>query len=134
MIVLMSFWAMIVGLVALISVSSFADLGNQLLMFIAVGKLPFLPITIPATIMLIFWISLLPFTIMLIKGSDQLFWSLIEKIGEINQLKINRKVRLFVPIKTSSYQDLVTITLLNVDTKHQKPELSVRRRFAALPA
>ena len=62
--------------------------------FITIGKLPFTNIALPAIVMMSFWMIIVPVCIIWAKSISTAFWSSVEVIGEFDQRRINRQLRL----------------------------------------
>ena len=113
-----------------------SGLFTELSFFLIAGKIPFTSVFIPATIMLLFWVFILPVSLAFRASVVGIFWFTIEKIGHIHQRQLNRRFRETLPIKRRSpLTHLFVITLLH--TPHpaatSAPEtVTLRRRFAAL--
>lgn len=102
--------------------------------FILTGNIAFINLTIPPVIMLIFWILLVPVSVLIYKIGGQTIWAAIETIGKINQRRINRAHRWIahqVPSKTT-VTPLVVITMVyissNLPPKTTNPPVIYSRR------
>ena len=62
--------------------------------FLVIGRLPFTGIILPAAVMMGFWMIIVPVCIIWAKSISAAFWSSIEVIGEFDQRRINRQLRL----------------------------------------
>lgn len=67
---------------------------EELFSFIVIGKVPFTGIIIPSTVMVVFWIGIVPAYILFANSIKKLFWSLISVIGEKHQQSLNRRYRI----------------------------------------
>lgn len=115
------------------------DLSDMLIAFIIAGHIPFTSLSVPPTIMLLFWILVVPATIGLSRGSNYILWRGVEAIGSISQRRINRQVRQATPIRHGSLAHLYVSALLHIANNIPKsttntPALEFRRRFLALPS
>lgn len=113
---------------------------EALIFFILTGHISIINFTVPPMIMLVFWILVVPASLIFYKSASSSFWKIIEFIGEKNQRKINRQARLIKSITPSrSLGPIIAIVLLQIASELpkssiSKPELSFRRRFLALPS
>lgn len=62
--------------------------------FMVIGRLPFTGIILPAAVMMGFWMIIVPVCIIWAKSISTAFWSSVEIIGEFDQRRINRQLRL----------------------------------------
>ena len=84
---------------------------DQLFFFLLFGKIPFTNISLSATIMIIFWATIVPLVIFLRKSLSALVWKLVDVASEITQRRINRSIRYFTPNQKSEFI-LLSICLL----------------------
>ena len=110
---------------------------DSFVVFIIAGRIPIIGLTIPALAMLVFWIALIPATILISKISKASFWRLIGSLGELHQRQINRQIRWLVTISSlelllsTVYLVLISDYLSQVSVHQQA--ISTPRRFMALP-
>lgn len=102
---------------------------EELFSFVTVGKLPFLPLVLPAPIAMAFWLGIIPGYFIFAKSISALFWHSMELIGERNQKIIDRRYRQ-AQKRRSVIQEQVAAAPVN---GAKKPSQSARRRFLALP-
>jgi len=74
---------------------------DQLFFFFFLGKIPFTNINLPAILMIIFWVIIIPLAIIIRKSLSAIFWKSIDIASEIAQRRINRKIRYFTPNQKS---------------------------------
>ena len=117
----------------------FVGFFEQLVFFVLVGRIPFTEITLSATTMLIVWLAIIPGLLINLPLLSKLAWSLIDKIGLLNQRKINTRWNLRQKIERIYSVNLIAVTMLDIaaqipDSSTDNPELFLRRRFMPLPA
>ena len=117
----------------------FVGFFEQLVIFVLVGLIPFTEITLSATTMLIVWLAIIPGLLINLPLLSKLAWSLIDKIGLLNQRKINTRWNLRQKIERIYSVNLIAVTMLEIaaqipDSSTDNPELYLRRRFMPLPA
>lgn len=128
---------------ALIALSAIAiylsNFLSELSLFLMIGKIPFVDIFISPTIMMIFWITIVPVIFILRHTISAIFWKIVEEIGKFNQRQINQayyritELREFTP-----FINLYTVTILaildnpSIDDSHILQLPALRRRFIAL--
>lgn len=66
---------------------------EELFSFIVIGKVPFTGIIIPSTMMVVFWIGIVPAYLFFAKSIKNLFWSSLSMIGQKHQQALNRRYR-----------------------------------------
>ena len=111
--------------------------GNELLLFLLAGRLPFTNVIVPPIIMFLFWLLIVPVTMAIWRILDLSIWKAIESIGATHQRYLNRHIRLFTPPLTPTSISLISLTLLAIEAESRQTATStpaVRRRFASLPA
>lgn len=122
-------WISIV-LVAVVTIAySLVLVREELFSFITIGKLPFLPIILPAPIAMAFWLCLIPGYCIFAASISNLFWHAIEAIGVRNQKCIDRRYRQAQKRHSVMQEQMASTTLKD----HKKTTQSTRRRFLALP-
>ena len=112
---------------------------EQLVIFVLVGRIPFTEITLSATTMLIVWLAIIPGLLIALPMLSKLTWSLIDKIGLLNQRRINTRWNLRQKIERIYSVNLIAVTMLEIaaqipDSSTDNPKLFFRRRFMPLPA
>ena len=117
----------------------FVGFFEQLVIFVLVGRIPFTEVTLSATTMLIVWLAIIPGLLIALPLLSKLAWSLIDKIGLLNQRKINARWNLRQKIERIYSVNLIAVTMLEIaaqipDSSTDNPELFFRRRFMPLPA
>lgn len=117
----------------------FVGFFEQLVIFVLVGRIPFTEITLSATTMLIVWLAIIPGLLISLPLLSKLAWSLIDKIGLLNQRKINTHWNLRQKIERIYSVNLIAVTMLEIaahvpDSSTDNPDLFFRRRFMPLPA
>ena len=117
----------------------FVGFFEQLVFFVLVGRIPFTEITLSATTMLIVWLAIIPGLLINLPLLSKLAWSSIDKIGLLNQRKINTRWNLRQKIERIYSVNLIAVTMLDIaaqipDSSTDNPELYLRRRFMPLPA
>ena len=117
----------------------FVGFFEQLVIFVLVGRIPFTEITLSATTMLIVWLAIIPGVLIILPLLSKLAWYLINKIGLLNQRKINTRWNLSQKIERIYAINLIAVTMLEIatqipDSSTDNPELFLRRRFMPLPA
>lgn len=111
---------------------------DQIVHFIIAGRVPFTNISIPPLGMLVFWIVAVPLSIAVYRlGTDGL-WRMIETIGTLSQRHINRRIR-WTPTHDTTLLHLCTSVALyavsqTLANTPSAPDLTMRRRFLALPS
>ena len=130
--------AVLCGIIIALSLF-FAGFFEQLVIFVLVGRIPFTDITLSATTMLIFWLAIVPGLLIILPLLSKLTWSLIDKIGLLNQRKINTGWNLRQNIERIYSVNLIAVTMLEIaahvpDSSTDNPALYLRRRFMPLPA
>lgn len=66
---------------------------DQLVLFIFLGKIPFTNITLPARVMIVFWIIVLPTVLFFRKTVADTFWKIAESISNARQRRVKMKQR-----------------------------------------
>ena len=117
----------------------FVGFFEQLVIFVLVGRIPFTEITLSATTMLIVWLAIIPGLLIALPMLSKLTWSVIDKIGLLNQRRINTHWNLRQKIERIYSVNLIAVTMLEIaaqipDSSTDNPELFFRRRFMPLPA
>ena len=117
----------------------FVSFIQQLVFLVFVVRLPYTDITLSATTMLIVWLAIIPVLLINLPRLSKLAWSLIDKIGLLNQRKINTGWNLRQNIERIYSVNLIAVTMLEIaahvpDSSTDNPELFFRRRFMPLPA
>lgn len=118
-------------------IAFFTPVGSQLVYFIVAGHIPFTDIVLSPFAMLLFWIIAVPLAVMLYRLGGEGFWKIVETIGTASQRQINRRIR-WTPAP-STLPLLLASVMLHVashlpESSAVTPELSLRRRFLALPS
>ena len=130
--------AILCGIIILLGLF-FVGFFEQLVIFVLVGRIPFTDITLSATTMLIVWLAIIPGVLIILPLLSKLAWYLINKIGLLNQRKINTRWNLSQKIERIYAINLIAVTMLEIatqipDSSTDNPELFLRRRFMPLPA
>jgi len=102
---------------------------DQLFFFFFLGKIPFTNINLPAILMIIFWVIIIPLAIIIRKSLSAIFWKSIDIASEIAQRRINRKIRYFTPNQKSELI-LLSIFLL-YSMKKSEPDHEVESQKLA---
>ena len=112
---------------------------SELSFFLIAGKIPFVDIFISPTIMMIFWITIIPVAFILRHAISATFWSIVEEIGKFHQRQINRAYYRITEIKKfTPFINLYVVTILmildnpNIDDSRILQLPTLRRRFIAL--
>lgn len=135
----MKFGGLIIGCLFCAILALLTNLPNQLAMFFFIGKIPYLPISLPPFVMLAFWALLIPGIIFVRRTGGEVIWQTIESIGVANQRKINQQIRRFTAKTAPSYALFVTAGTMHLAFSQLKSKKSAakkqveRRRFAPLP-
>ena len=129
---------MVVGALILLSVIIVYSSGllSELGFFLIAGKIPFSTIFIPATAMMIFWIVVVPLSLLFRASIVALFWAIVEKAGHFNQRRLNQQIhRSIIDKQFAPILHLYTIVLLrapNYTDTNSTEKIALRRRFIAL--
>lgn len=133
----MKWLAIIGGIIFGVLALFLSDLLEHLVLFFLAGVVPFTNFTIPPLAMLLFWILVVPGSILLYRIFSGSVWRAVDILAVRMQRRINRRLR---PVSrhASSPVALYVITLLYLADSLPKstigsPELSFRRRFLTLP-
>lgn len=102
---------------------------DQLFFFIFLGKIPFTNISLPATVMIIFWVTIVPLAIFVRKSLSASLWKIIDIASDIAQRRINRAIRYITPAQKSELV-LLAIYLLH-QTSESKSATQVESRKLA---
>ncbi len=109
---------------------------NELMVFVMTGQIPFTKLVLPPVTMLIFWLLVIPGSIIAWKIFDLSLWKIIESIGTLHQKYLNRKYRIFTPAISASTICLISSSLILLDRQSKKNYVSsssMQRRLAPLP-
>lgn len=114
-----------------------SSLLSELSFFLIAGKIPFTTMFIPATAMMIFWVLVVPISIIFRNSIVALFWIIVEVLGRIHQLHLNRRYRQVILAKQfAPLLHLYTIALLelpqSIAQSGSTEASTLRRRFATL--
>ena len=124
----------VIGLI-IIGSMIFYLLIDHLLLFVMTGLVPFTNIVISPTLMLFFWLLIVPVCVLSWKIFDISLWRVIENVGKVHQRSLNRKFRAFMPSLSSSTVCLIALTILyQTDKSSADNNVILRRRFAPLPS
>ena len=110
--------------------------GNELLLFVLAGRVPFINVVIPPVAMFLFWLLIVPISIILWRIFNLSTWKILESIAAAHQRYLNRRVRLFTPPLSPQTISLITAALLAIETENRQspaPTSAMRRRLAPLP-
>ena len=107
-----------------LSVFLITALSDQLLLFVMIGKIPFVNIYIPPPLMISFWLLLLPSIRFLKNTLPPFFWSIAQLVYEARR---RRTRRLEYQRATHSQLDFSFISIYLLYLANQEP--SKRKRF-----
>lgn len=79
--------------VILLAVCFIHVFSDQLVLFIFLGKIPFTNITLPARVMIVFWIIVLPAVLFFRKTVADTFWKIAESVSNARQRRVKMKQR-----------------------------------------
>jgi hypothetical protein len=100
---------------------------DQLFFFFFLGKIPFTNINLPAILMIIFWVIIIPLAIIIRKSFSAIFWKSIDIASEIAQRRINRKIRYFTPNQKSELILLSIYILSNMKKSEPDHEIESQK-------
>lgn len=89
---------------------------DQLFFFLFLGKIPFTKISLPSTVMIVFWTAIIPLAIFARKSLSASIWKIIDIASEISQRRINRAVRYFTPDQKRELILLSVYLLYQIET------------------
>lgn len=136
----MKWLALLGGATLLSGLLFFTGTIESVVFFILTGHIAIINLTISPLAMLLFWILVVPASLIIYKSTSNSFWKIIEFIGEKDQKRINRQARQVRNIKPGrNLRPIIAVVLLQIaeelpENSISKPELSFRRRFLALPS
>lgn len=105
----------------------YTDLLRHLAFFIMTGQIPFTKVAFPSLFMMALWFIIIPFIWMSRRSVTELFWWIMEIVGEKHQRYLNQTLKL-----RSDHVQLYTIALLSV-AQQDESESDVAKA-ALLPA
>jgi hypothetical protein len=100
---------------------------DQLFFFFFLGKVPFTNIHLPAILMVVFWVVIIPLSIILRKSLSAIFWKSIDIASELAQRRINRKIRYFTPNQKSELILLSIYILSNMKKSEPDHEIESQK-------
>ena len=100
---------------------------DQLFFFFFLGKVPFTNIHLPAILMVVFWVVIIPLSIILRKSLSAIFWKSIDIASELSQRRINRKIRYFTPNQKSELILLSIYILSNMKKSEPDHEIESQK-------
>lgn len=105
----------------------YTDLMRHLAFFIMTGQIPFTKIAFPSLFMLALWCVIIPIVWMSRRSVTELFWWLMEVIGEKHQRRLNQSRKL-----RNEHLQLYTIALLAIAQSQDDSDPTVAKA-ALLP-
>jgi len=133
-------WLVLLGGIVFSGLLIFTDALEPVVFFILTGHIAIINLTIPPLAMLLFWILIVPVSLIFYSSASHSFWKIIEFIGEKDQQRINRQAKLARSTRLSRSLRLILVAVILQMAEElpkkpaSKPKPSFRRRFLALPS
>ena len=130
---------MVVGLLIFFGVTLIfvSNLASELSFFLIAGKIPYTTLFLSPSFMMVFWIIVVPMILIFRRTLANLLWNLVEKVGKLHQLHLNR--HFYRSMLTKRYSPSVKLyfsallSTLSMPIKNSiTSKENTRRRYAAI--